>query len=92
MFIVLGSKGRRFAEILQLAQQTLRKTFGMELVELQRVQVGGGAAVVDDTEKEKEKDGKKQKKKEKEKMDAVGMKKKGLYKDYCPSYLTITHV
>lgn len=66
---------------MQLAQQTLRKTFGMELVELQRVPVGGGgAAIVDDTEKnkDKDKDGKKSKKKEKEKIDAVGMKKKGM--------------
>ena len=34
--IVLGSKGRRFGDVLLIAQAILRKTFGMELVELQR--------------------------------------------------------
>ncbi|KAI0686462.1 MAGE family-domain-containing protein [Cytidiella melzeri] len=61
---VLGSKSRRFADILMLAQATLRKTFGMELVELHRSQV-----VEEKTEKDP-------KKKQKQNTDAVGMKKK----------------
>lgn len=57
----MGSRSRRFGEVLARAQQILRKTFGMELVELQ-------------TRAAEEKDTKKEKKKEK---DTAGVKKKG---------------
>ncbi|KAI0089714.1 MAGE family-domain-containing protein [Irpex rosettiformis] len=70
---VLGSKSRQFGEILQLAQQTLRKTFGMELVELQRGLQGGELDAGVGNGQNKDKDGKKEKKKG---VDALGMKKK----------------
>ena len=60
----MGSKSRRFAEVYARAQDILRKTFGMELVELQnRVE-----------EKEADKEGQQKDKKDK---NAPGLKKKG---------------
>ena len=66
----MGSKSRRFGEVYGRAQQILKNTFGMELVELQnRVE-----------EKEPPKEAQKEKDKEKEKKDknAPGLKKKGI--------------
>lgn len=65
---VMGSKSRRFAEVFARAQEILRKTFGMELVELQnRVEEPS----------EKDKDPKDDKKQQKDKA-APGIKKKGM--------------
>lgn len=66
----MGSKSRQFNVVFARAQEILRKTLGMELVELQnRVQEKEDAK-----DKEKEKDGKQDKK------DVVGMKKKGAWR------------
>ncbi|EKM51401.1 uncharacterized protein PHACADRAFT_152114 [Phanerochaete carnosa HHB-10118-sp] len=61
---VMGSKSRRFAEVYMRAQATLRKTFSMELIELQnRVE-----------EREPPKDA--QQRDKKDKKDVTGLKKK----------------
>ncbi|KAK0201168.1 MAGE-domain-containing protein, partial [Desarmillaria ectypa] len=60
---VLGSSTRSFNQVLQLAQSTLRKTFGMELVELRsRAELGRDGASGDEDLEEARK--------------AVGVKKK----------------
>ncbi|KAK0471361.1 MAGE-domain-containing protein [Armillaria novae-zelandiae] len=61
---VLGSNTRAFNQVLQLAQATLQKTFGMELVELRsRTELGRDGTGGDDDLEEARK--------------AVGVKKKG---------------
>ena len=64
--LVMGSKSRRFGEVLARAQQILNNTFGMQLVELQT----HPAAEEKDKKEEKAQDKKKDK-------NAPGIKKKG---------------
>ncbi len=65
LLAVLGSNTRAFNQVLQLAQTTLQKTFGMELVELRsRAELGKDGVGGDEDLEEARK--------------AVGVKKKGV--------------
>lgn len=74
----MGSKSRRFNEVYARAQEILRRTLSMELVELQN-RVEDKEPPKDATQQQQQQQQKEKGKKDKEKKDVTGLKKKGAF-------------